>query len=255
MSRLAVIDRLTGERLRGRRHSLSERCYERAHPGDLLHVDVMKLGRIPDGGGWRVHGRAATVAHRHKPTLIGFDYVRVAIDERSRLAYVEVLPDERTGTCAGRSRASGPDLTHSELGGRRLLAEPDLPMGRRRRTSAAAVCEPCGRPMRLDVVFESPLPRHTRDRLPIVREESARRMGVDLLEVVESDRILAHPRIPEVCDAACPGRQRDAQGSAASDRPDTSPRTSRSATQSVARSARSSAAMSRRIPRKRPTAG
>jgi transposase InsO family protein len=99
MPRLAEVDRLTGELLRGRRHS--DRRYERAAPGDLLHVDVMKLGRIPDGGGWRVHGRAATVDHRHKPTPIGFDYVHVAIDDHSRLAYVEVLPDERVDACAG----------------------------------------------------------------------------------------------------------------------------------------------------------
>jgi transposase InsO family protein len=99
LPRLAEVDRLTGEPLRGRRHS--DRRYERERPGDLLHVDVMKLGRIPDGGGWRVHGRAATVDHRHKPVLIGFDYVHVAIDDHSRLAYVEVLPDERVHTCAG----------------------------------------------------------------------------------------------------------------------------------------------------------
>jgi transposase InsO family protein len=99
MPRLAEIDRLTGELLRGRRHS--DRRYQRARPGELLHVDVMKLGRIPAGGGWRVHGRAATVDHRHKPTPIGFDYVHVAIDDRSRLAYVEVLPDERVDACAG----------------------------------------------------------------------------------------------------------------------------------------------------------
>jgi transposase InsO family protein len=97
--RLAEVDRLTGEFLRGRRHS--DRRYERERPGDLLHVDVMKLGRIPDGGGWRVHGRAATVDHRHKPVPIGFDYVHVAIDDHSRLAYVEVLPDERVDACAG----------------------------------------------------------------------------------------------------------------------------------------------------------
>ncbi len=95
--RLAEVDRLTGELLRGRRHS--DRRYER--PGDLLHVDVMKLGRIPDGGGWRVHGRAATVDHRHKPVPIGFDYVHVAIDDHSRLVYAEVLPDERVDACAG----------------------------------------------------------------------------------------------------------------------------------------------------------
>ena len=99
LPRLADVDRLTGELLRGRRHS--DRRYEREHPGDLLHVDVMKLGRIPDGGGWRVHGRDATVAHRHKPVPIGFDFVHVAIDDHSRLAYVEVLSDERAQACAG----------------------------------------------------------------------------------------------------------------------------------------------------------
>jgi transposase InsO family protein/transposase len=99
MPRLAEVDRLTGELLRGRRHS--DNRYERAHPGDLLHVDVMKLGRIPDGGGWRVHGRDATVDHRHKPVPIGFDYIHVAIDDHSRVGYVEVLPDERVDACAG----------------------------------------------------------------------------------------------------------------------------------------------------------
>ncbi len=93
--RLAEVDRLTGELLRGRRHS--DRRYEREHPGDLLHVDVKKLGRIPDGGGWRVHGRSEEVRGRGT----GWDYVHVAIDDHTRLAYAEVLPDERTGTCAG----------------------------------------------------------------------------------------------------------------------------------------------------------
>ena len=95
MPRLADVDRLTGELLRGRRHS--ERRDEREHAGDLLHVDVKKLGRIPDGGGWRVHGRSEEVRGRG----LGWDYVHVAIDDHTRLAYAEVLPDERACTCAG----------------------------------------------------------------------------------------------------------------------------------------------------------
>jgi transposase InsO family protein len=95
MPRLADVDRLTGELLRGRRHS--ERRYEREHPGDLLHVDVKKLGRIPAGGGWRIHGRSEEVRGRG----LGWDYVHVAIDDHTRLAYAEVLPDEKTTTCAG----------------------------------------------------------------------------------------------------------------------------------------------------------
>ena len=87
MPRLADVDRLTGELLRGRRHS--DRRYEREHPGDLLHVDVKKLGRIPDGGGWRVHGRSEEVRGRG----LGWDYVHVAIDDHTRLAFAEVLPE------------------------------------------------------------------------------------------------------------------------------------------------------------------
>jgi transposase InsO family protein len=95
LPRLAEVDRLTGELLRGRRHS--DRRYERDRPGDLLHVDVKKLGRVPDGGGWRVHGRREEVRGRGN----GWDYVHVAIDDHTRLAYAEVLPDEQTTTCAG----------------------------------------------------------------------------------------------------------------------------------------------------------
>lgn len=69
LPRLAEVDRLTGELLRGRRHS--DRRYERERPGELLDVDVKKLGWIPDGGGWRVHGRSEAVRGRG----LGWDYV------------------------------------------------------------------------------------------------------------------------------------------------------------------------------------
>jgi hypothetical protein len=67
----------------------------------MLHVDVMKLGRVPAGGRRWVHGRAVAIEHRHKPVSISFDYVNVAIDDHSRLIYVGVLPDERVDACAG----------------------------------------------------------------------------------------------------------------------------------------------------------
>jgi transposase InsO family protein len=95
---LASIDPITGQPIRQRRGG--ER-YERRRPGELLHVDVKKLGRVPDGGGWRLHGRDATVAHRHKTVPIGYDYLHVAVDDHSRLAYIEALPDEKDPTCAG----------------------------------------------------------------------------------------------------------------------------------------------------------
>ena len=71
--------------------------YERARPGELVHVDVKKLGRIPDGGGWRAHGRSEQVRGRG----IGYDYVHSMVDDHSRLAYSEIHPDEKGLTCAG----------------------------------------------------------------------------------------------------------------------------------------------------------
>jgi transposase InsO family protein len=71
--------------------------YERARPGELVHVDVKKLGRIPDGGGWRAHGRSEEVRGRG----IGYDFIHSMVDDHSRLAYSEILPDEKGPTCAG----------------------------------------------------------------------------------------------------------------------------------------------------------
>lgn len=94
MPHLAWLDRITGEVIRGRRHST--RRYEHARPGDLLHVDVKKLGKVPPGGGWRAHGRSEQVRGRG----LGWDYVHVAVDDHSRLAYAEVLADEKATSCA-----------------------------------------------------------------------------------------------------------------------------------------------------------
>lgn len=76
--------------------------YERERPGELVHLDVKKLGRIPDGGGKRFDpGFAETRSGRHRPGKRGFQYVHVAVDDHSRYAYAEVLPDERGETTAG----------------------------------------------------------------------------------------------------------------------------------------------------------
>ena len=72
------------------------RRYERRRPGDLLHVDVKKLGRIAGHVGHRIHGDRST-----RIEGAGWEYVHVCIDDRSRLAYVEVLPDERKLTAVG----------------------------------------------------------------------------------------------------------------------------------------------------------
>jgi transposase InsO family protein len=74
------------------------RRYERGAPGELVHVDVKKLGRIPDGGGWRIHGR---VNRPHRRGGLGYDFLHVAVDDHSRVVYLEALADERGDTCAG----------------------------------------------------------------------------------------------------------------------------------------------------------
>jgi transposase InsO family protein len=97
--RLAECDPVTGQRIRSSRATAVR--YERDRPGDLIHMDVKKIGKIPPGGGWRAHGRQLGKTGAQKRARIGFDYVHSAIDDHSRLAYSEVLPDEKGPTCAG----------------------------------------------------------------------------------------------------------------------------------------------------------
>jgi transposase InsO family protein len=74
--------------------------YEKARPGELTHMDVKKLGKIRQGGGWKAHGREATEASKKKGEKVGYDYVHSLVDDYTRLAYSEVLPDEKGPTCA-----------------------------------------------------------------------------------------------------------------------------------------------------------
>jgi transposase InsO family protein len=96
--RLAALDPLTGQVLRASKATAVR--YERARPGELVHMDVKKLGRIPDGGGWRALGRAARETTRNRTSKLGYDYVHSLVDDHSRLAYSEILPDEKGTTCA-----------------------------------------------------------------------------------------------------------------------------------------------------------
>jgi transposase InsO family protein len=101
LNRLSHVDRATGE---------SIRRYEHEHPGDLLHMDVKKLGRVPDGGGWRYVGRqkgkANRIATAGKPrsrwhnVLIGTCFLHTVIDDHSRVAYVEARNDETRETAS-----------------------------------------------------------------------------------------------------------------------------------------------------------
>ena len=74
------------------------RRIETSRPGELVHIDVKKLGRIPDGGGWWAHGRENVI---HRRVTLGHDYVHSAIDAYSRIAYSEILNAEDTVCCVG----------------------------------------------------------------------------------------------------------------------------------------------------------
>ena len=102
INRLAHLDRATGEPVRR---------YEHPYPGSMIHVDVKKLGNIPDQGGWRYVGRAQGKRNRAATTgkprsvrrapLIGTAYVHTVIDDHSRVAYAEVHDDETATTAIG----------------------------------------------------------------------------------------------------------------------------------------------------------
>ena len=74
--------------------------YQRRHPGELVHIDVKKLARI-DGAGHRVHGDRGRQTKRRGDKRIGYEYVHVCVDDATRLAYAEVLADERATTAIG----------------------------------------------------------------------------------------------------------------------------------------------------------
>jgi transposase InsO family protein len=109
LNHLSHIDIRTGEPIRR---------YEHSHPGAMLHIDVKKLGNIPDGGGWRFVGRARGKRNRHAmpevrrnrryQPVLGHAYVHTVIDDHSRVAYAEIHDDETAKTAiAVLQRAAG----------------------------------------------------------------------------------------------------------------------------------------------------
>ncbi|MFJ6825974.1 IS481 family transposase [Streptomyces niveus] len=86
LARLTHLDRATGRVIRR---------YERERPGELVHVDIKKLGNIPDGGGHKTLGRQAG---RNTRAGAGYNYIHTAVDDHSRLAYSEIHADEKKET-------------------------------------------------------------------------------------------------------------------------------------------------------------
>jgi transposase InsO family protein len=87
LSRLSTLDRTTGIPIR----------YVKDHPGELVHVDIKQLGRVPDGGGWRVNG----IEHRGTKQGVGYEYLHSMVDDHTRVAYTEALDTQDAQACAG----------------------------------------------------------------------------------------------------------------------------------------------------------
>lgn len=87
LSRLRDLDRTTGIPIR----------YVKDCPGELVHVDIKKLGRVPDGGGWRSIG----MQNRGTKQKVGYEFCHSMVDDHSRVAYTEVLDSESGEACAG----------------------------------------------------------------------------------------------------------------------------------------------------------
>ena len=99
LPRLATLDPISGQVIRASKVTAVR--YERDRPGELAHMDVKKLARIPEGGGWKALGRGDGSIQRDRNTVVGFDYVHSMVDDHSRYTYSEVLSDEKGTTCAG----------------------------------------------------------------------------------------------------------------------------------------------------------
>jgi len=124
LNRLSHLDRGTGEPIRR---------YEHDQPGDLLHVDVKKLGNVPDGGGWRYLGRVqgeknrvATVGkprNKHHNPMIGTAFVHTVIDDHSRVAYAEIHDDETAVTATAVLRRAVTWFAERGVTTRRVLSD------------------------------------------------------------------------------------------------------------------------------------
>ena len=114
--RLDVGDRATAAAAQG-----PIRRYQRERPGELVHVDVKKLSGIPTGGGWRHHGRGN--APSKKRSSIGYRYIHTALDDRTRLAYSEILDNETGATAAGFWRRAHAWFAHHGITIERALTD------------------------------------------------------------------------------------------------------------------------------------
>ena len=124
LNRLSHVDVKTGE---------PARRYEHEKPGALIHVDVKKLGNIPDGGGWRLVGRAqgrrnraatpGTTRNAYGKPKLGHAFVHTVIDDNSRVAYAEIHNDERTETAVAVLQRAVSWFAHRGITVERVLSD------------------------------------------------------------------------------------------------------------------------------------
>ena len=124
LHRLSHVDRATGEPIRR---------YERERPGELLHVDVKKLGNIPDGGGGRYVGRAQSHRNRaatagkprsaHRDPVLGTAFVHTVLDDHRRVAYAEIHDDETAATATAVLRNAVTRFAARGVTGDRVLSD------------------------------------------------------------------------------------------------------------------------------------
>src|SRR5215218_9025771 len=114
----------------GRGELEQPRRYERSRPGELVHIDVKRLGRIQGGAGKRIRGGlrkhwnpARIDAEGRRRLTVGWEFVHIAIDDHSRLAYAEVLPDEKATTAIGFLRRASAFYARYGFGVERLLTD------------------------------------------------------------------------------------------------------------------------------------
>jgi transposase InsO family protein len=121
--------------------------YERARPGELIHIDVKKLGRIHQGAGHRVTGKRGrytgmrTDAEGVRRQIVGWEYVHIAVDDATRLAYVEVLSDEKALTAVSFLRRAVKHFSCYGIAVERLITDNGSPY---RSTIHAIACRTLG---------------------------------------------------------------------------------------------------------------
>ena len=165
LSTVSVVLKRRGLGRLGRIGLEQPRRYERSRPGELVHVDVKKLGRIQGGAGKRILGGGNhyqptfTDKDGHRRTTVGWEYVHIAIDDHSRLAYAEVLPDEKAATAIAfleravgffarygrRRRASGGSRASGVPARETRRRRRGRTVGRARRGSRRRRCPSCAR--------------------------------------------------------------------------------------------------------------